>query len=92
MTAVGSGPGKVRGRLVMPVVSVLAALSLVAGVLAAVGVSGGWGRPPASSGGSPVAVHAVPGRTVKMGQSAGSGPVLTAGHLPLLPRLHRCPG
>jgi RHS repeat-associated protein len=50
----------------MPVVSVLAALSLLAGVLTAVGVFSGPGGAPAASAGQPVAVHPVSGRTVKV--------------------------
>jgi RHS repeat-associated protein len=69
MATIGSGPGRVRGRhrrLAAVAVSLLAAVSLVAGVLTAVGVLGGGGSPPSSFSGNPVAVHRVPGRPVKV--------------------------
>jgi hypothetical protein len=52
-----------RHRLLL-VASVVAAMALVAGLLDAVGVFGGWGRSPAASAGSPVAVQPVKGRKV----------------------------
>src|SRR5690349_7939089 len=54
-----------RRRLLLPV-TILAALSLVAGLLYTGGVFGGWGRAPAASAGSPVAVHPVAGRKVRV--------------------------
>lgn len=53
-----------RRRLPLIAVSVVAAMSLVVGLLAAVGVFGDWGRSPAASAGRPVAVHPVQGRKV----------------------------
>ena len=47
-------------------VSVLAVLSLAAGLLAAVQLLGGWGSPPAASGMEPVPVHQVRGQQVKI--------------------------
>ena len=54
-----------RRRLLLPV-TILVAMSLVAGLLYAGGVFGGWGRAPAASAGSPVAVHPVTGRKVRV--------------------------
>ena len=53
-----------RRRLPLLAVSIVAAMSLIAGLLAAVGVFGGWGRAPKASAGSPIAVHPVQGRKV----------------------------
>ena len=77
MAGIGSGSGRGRHRLAVSLVSVLAALSLVAGVLAAVGVLGGGGTPPAASAGRPVTVHPVLGRAVKIPPMPAShrGPV-----------------
>ena len=54
-----------RRRLVLPV-TILAVISLAAGLLYAGGVFGGWGKAPAASAGSPVAVHPVTGRKVRV--------------------------
>src|SRR6266566_3196236 len=53
-----------RRRRLLLVASIVAAMALVAGLLDAVGVFGGWGRSPAASAGSPVAVRPVKGRKV----------------------------
>ena len=53
-----------RRRLLLLVASIVAAMALVAGLLDAVGVFGGWGRSPAASAGNPVAVQPVKGRKV----------------------------
>lgn len=53
-----------RRRLPLVAASIVAAMALVAGLLDAVGVFGGWGRSPAASAGSPVAVSPVKGRKV----------------------------
>jgi hypothetical protein len=53
-----------RRRRLLLVAATLTMLSLVAGLLDAVGVFGGWGRAPAVSAGSPVTVHPVKGRKV----------------------------
>src|SRR5437763_15708753 len=55
-----------RRRRLLLVASVVAAMALVAGLLDAVGVFGGWGRSPAASAGSPVAVSPVKGRKVRV--------------------------
>ena len=53
-----------RRRLLLVAASIVAAMSLIAGLLAAVGVFGGWGRAPKASAGSPIRVHPVQGRKV----------------------------
>ena len=50
-----------RRRLLL-VASIVAAMSLITGLLDAAGVFGGWGRSPAASAGNPVAVQPVKGR------------------------------
>ncbi len=56
----------VRRRRLLPVVTILAAMSLAAGLLYAGGVFGGWGKAPSASAGSSVAVHPVTGRKVQV--------------------------
>ena len=46
--------------------AVVSALLLVAGLITGVALVTGWGAPPSSSAGAPVAVHPVPDRTVKI--------------------------
>ena len=53
-----------RRRRLLLVASIVAAMALVAGLLDAVGVFGGWGRSPAASAGNPVVVRPVKGRKV----------------------------
>ena len=53
-----------RRRRLLLVASIAAAMALVAGLLDAAGVVGGWGRAPAASAGNPVAVRPVKGRKV----------------------------
>ena len=53
-----------RRRRLLLVASIVAAMSLVAGLLDAAGVFGGWGRSPAASAGNPVVVRPVKGRKV----------------------------
>jgi RHS repeat-associated protein len=53
-----------RRRLLLAAASIVAAISLIAGLLTVVGVFGGWGRAPKASAGRPIAVHPVQGRKV----------------------------
>jgi hypothetical protein len=55
-----------RRRRLLGVVTIVAAMSLIAGLLYAGGVFAGWGKAPAASAGRPVAVRPVQGRKVRV--------------------------
>src|ERR1039457_4076089 len=55
-----------RPRGLIPVVSVIAALTLLAGAFAGVKLLSGWGQAPAASGGKSVAVQVVRGHQAKV--------------------------
>jgi len=59
-------PARPARRRLLLAVTIVSALALVAGLLYTGGVFGGWGRAPAASAGSPVAVHPVAGRKVRV--------------------------
>src|SRR6266571_542288 len=63
---VAHAPARPARRRLLLVVTIVAAMSLIAGLLYAGGVFGGWGRAPTASPGSPVAVHPVKGRKVSV--------------------------
>jgi RHS repeat-associated protein len=59
-------PARPARRRLLLAVTIVSALALVAGLLYTGGVFGGWGRAPAAAAGSPVAVHPVQGRKVRV--------------------------
>jgi RHS repeat-associated protein len=62
----GNGPGRPRFSRWQLLAAVGSALALVAALVTGLRLFSGWGPAPASSAGSPVPVHAVHGRVVKI--------------------------